>query len=108
MKKGVLLIVLTFSLILTGCGGKKKQVSCVYNKEFEVGYKLEAKVTGKLENDIVNEVNLKMTMNFDDEKLAESSYQILLSESEDDVDIQLNKKVITVTEKVEVEIEIGE
>lgn len=100
MKKGSLLIVLTFMIMLTGCG-KEKKVLCTMNKEFEVGYKLEAKVTGELEKDIVNQAKLKITMNFDDEKLAESTYQILLEENEDDSDIQLHKNVITITSKIE-------
>lgn len=103
MKKSALLIILTFVLILTGCG-KEKQVSCSMSKEFEVGYKLEAKVSGNLKDGNIESAKLKMTMTFDDEKLAQSSYENLQKEYIDDtnkVDINIKGKVITVTEDIE-------
>ncbi len=103
MRKSALLIILTFVLILTGCG-KKKMVTCSMSKEFEVGYKLEAKVSGELKDGNVEGAKLKMTMTFDDEKLAQSSYENLQKEYMDEtdkVDINIKGKVITITEDME-------
>lgn len=99
MKKSALLIILTFLCIVTGCG-KNKKVLCTIDKEFNSGYRLEAKVTGNIKNDNVSGATLKMTMNFNDARLAESTYQVLM-EDKDKMEIKLDKNIITITEKVE-------
>ncbi len=100
MKKKTLLIILICIFTLTGCG-KEKKVSCTMSKVDEVGYKLEAKVNGKIEDGNVTTTDLKMTMTFDDEKLAKNSYEIIKEkyEGENEVDIRIDKNVISVTEQ---------
>lgn len=95
--KRIFLSILCFTCIfvLTGCGSKK--VTCTFlNEETTVGYKIKSEAIATLEKGNVKKYKLNITMIFDEEDLATSSYDILVNDYKE-TDMKFNKKGKTIT-----------
>jgi len=101
MKKFTIVIFLFLLLIVTGCG-KEKNLVCVMNKEFDAGYTVEDKISTIIEDGKVVKENQTITLKFEDEKIAKGAYQEYLDKrDEDEFNVTLNGKTITLTDERE-------
>lgn len=80
MKKTLLSFICIFSLLaLTGCGSKK--VTCtLLDEEIAIGYKIKSEAIATVKDGNIKEYDLNITMTFEDEDLATSSYDILVND----------------------------
>jgi hypothetical protein len=96
MQKGKILLFFLLFLVVTGCK-KEEKVTCMNEADSSaLGYELTIQNVGTLEDEKVVKEELTMTLTFETEELATSSYTAI-QEGMVDEDIQIIQKGNTIT-----------
>lgn len=96
MKKIFIACITIFCLfILTGCSNKKLTCTLEEDKSY-VGFMVKNTLTAKPSNNIIAGYDLEMTMTFEDDDLAITSYDALVNDyTETDMKFKRDGKIIT-------------